>query len=362
MHTTQFKTIRTEDAHSFQSNFAASPIREKKMKAIVQHSYGTAEVLKHEIVEIPTPQEKEVLIEVHSAALDRGTWHLMTGTPYLIRILGFGFRRPKQSIPGFDVAGKVVAVGSAVTRLVVGDEVFGIAKGSFAEYAVASEDKLVPKPADLPYDSAAAATVSGITAFEALIDVGRVQSGQQVLIVGASGGVGSYAVQIAKALGAKVTGVASGEQAELVRSLGADHVIDYETNYLVDSEIQYDVIIDIGGRNKVSNLRNVLTSEGTLVFVGGEGGNRVTGGIGRQIGASILSLFMKQRLTMFISSEKSSIMERLSDLIQSGAVTPVIGQHFDLDAVPEAMRKLEAGSVRGKIVIVVRPDSNVSEA
>jgi NADPH:quinone reductase-like Zn-dependent oxidoreductase len=354
MHTTHFQTIQKENARSFQSHCSTAPVREKTMRAIVQHAYGTADVLKREIVDIPSPEEKEVLIEVRSAALDRGTWHLMTGNPYLMRIMGFGFRRPKQSIPGFDVAGRVVAVGSAVTRFIVGDEVFGIAKGSFAEYTVAKEDKLVLKPVGLTFDAAAAATISGITALEALTDIGKAQSGQHVLVVGASGGVGTYAVQIAKAVGANVTGVASAEEADLVRSLGADHVIDYNTNYLVESELRYDLIIDIGGRNKVSSLRKVLTSEGTLVFVGGEGGNRVTGGIGRQIGASILSLFTKQRLTMFISTEKLSIIERLSDLIQSGAVTPAIGQHFDLDEVPEAMRELEAGAVRGKTVIVVR--------
>ena len=357
MHTSQFQTIHAETPHSFQSKYAIGPVKEKTMKAIVQRSYGTADVLKHEIVDTPTPGEKEVLIEVHAAALDRGTWHLMTGTPYLIRILGFGLTKPKQSTPGFDVAGRVVAVGSAVTRFVPGDEVFGIGKGSFAEYTLASEDKLVSKPAALSYDVAAAATVSGITALEALTDIGRVQPGQHVLIVGASGGVGTYAVQIAKALGAKVSGVDSAQKSDLVRSLGADYVIDYETNYLMDSEVRYDLIIDIGGRNKVSKLRKVLTDEGTLVFVGGEGGNRVTGGIGRQIGGTLLSLFLRQRLTMFISSEKSSIMERLSGLIQSGAVTPAIDQRFNLDEVPEAVRKLEAGAVRGKTVIVVRGNS-----
>lgn len=324
------------------------------MQAIVQHTYGSSDVLKQEIIDIPTPKNEEVLIEVHSAALDRGTWHLMGGNPYLIRILGFGFSKPKQATPGFDVAGRVVAVGSAITRFRIGDEVFGIAKGSFAEYAVASERKLVLKPAELSYDAAAAATVSGITALEAVTDVGKAQAGQHVLVVGASGGVGSYAVQITKAIGAKVTGVASAEEADLVHSLGAEHVIDYNTNYLTDSTTQYDLIIDIGGRNKVSSLRQLLTEKGTLVFVGGEGGNRITGGIGRQIGASLMSVFMKQRLTMFVSAEKLSVIERLSDLIQSGAVTPAIGERFSLDEVPTAMRKLEAGALRGKTVIVVR--------
>ncbi len=354
MHTTSFESNNSSELLSPKSNSGVTAVREETMRAIVNRSYGTFEVLERETVNIPQVKEDEVLIEVHCAALDRGTWHLMTGTPYLIRILGFGVMRPKQPIPGLDVAGTVVEVGSAVTRFAAGDEVFGIANGSFAEYTVAKEDKLVAKPADLTFEAAAAATVSGITALEALTDVGKIQAGQKVLVVGASGGVGTYAVQLAKALGAEVTGVSSASKADLLHSLGADHVIDYETDYLVDSYCQYDLIIDIGGRNKVSSLRRVLTPKGTLVFVGGEGGNRITGGIGRQVGASLLSLFLKQRLTMFISSEHHSIMQRLSEFIQSGAVKPTIGQHFNLDEVPEAMQQLEAGNVRGKAVITVR--------
>ena len=324
------------------------------MQAIVQRSYGSADVLECETLDLPTIGATEVLIEVHSAALDRGTWHLMTGTPYLIRILGYGLTKPRQLIPGLDVAGRVTAVGSDVTRFTPGDEVFGIANGSFAQYAAASEDKLVHRPANLTFGSAAAAAVSGVTALEALTDIGKLQAGQHVLVVGASGGVGTYTVQLAKALGADVTGVASASKAELVRSLGADHVIDYRTDYLVDTQRRYDLIIDIGGRNSVSSLRNVLTAEGTLVFVGGEGGNRITGGIGRQIGASLKSMFLKQRLTMFISSESHTNMSRLSGFMESGAVTPTIGQRFDLDKVPTAIRELEAGTAFGKSVIVVR--------
>lgn len=337
-----------------QPNPATPAVIEKTMKAVTHRTYGNADVLQHETVAIPSMGEKDVLIAVQCAAIDRGTWHLMTGTPYLIRILGFGLLKPKQPIPGLDVSGRVVATGSGVTRFAPGDEVFGIANGSCAEYVTADENKLIPKPADLTFEAAAAATVSGITALEALTDVGQVQAGQHVLVVGASGGVGTYAVQIAKALGAKVTGVASASKADLLHSLGADHVIDYETNYLSDNKRQYDLIIDIGGRNKVSRLRNVLKGHGTLVFVGGEGGNRFTGGIGRQIGASLLSVFLKQRLTMFISSENYTMMERLSKLIQSGAVMPSIGQRFNLSEVPAAMHELEAGTARGKTVITVQ--------
>ena len=197
MHTIPFQANSSTNQHNYHPNLGVTEAREETMRAIVHRSYGTAEVLEREIVDIPSVGEKEVLIEVHCAALDRGTWHLMTGTPYLIRVLGFGLMKPKQPIPGLDVAGRVVEVGSAVTRFAPGDEVFGVANGSFAEYTVANEDKLVAKPADLTFEAAAAATVSGITALEALTDVGNVQAGQKVLVVGASGGVGTYAVQLA---------------------------------------------------------------------------------------------------------------------------------------------------------------------
>jgi len=332
-----------------------SAVHSETMGAVVQRSYGSAEVLRRETIRIPTLGEKQVLVEVHAAALDRGTWHLMTGRPYLIRLLGFGLMKPKQAVPGFDVAGKVLSVGSEVTRFVPGDEVYGIANGSFAEYAAADENKLVIKPSDLSFDSAAAVTVSGITALEALTDVGKIQSGQHVLVVGASGGVGTYTVQLAKALGAEVTGVASAAKANLVYSQGADHVIDYRTNYLDETNRKYDLIIDIGGRNSVSHLRGVLKQRGTLVLTGGEDGNRLTGGIGRQLRAVLMSPFIKQNLKMFVSGEKQSMMMRLREFIQSGAVLPSIGQRFALDEVPAAMRSLEGGNAEGKILIVVKP-------
>lgn len=327
----------------------------KSMRAIVHRSYGSAEVLKSETIDLPTLGKKDVLIEVHCAALDRGTWHLMTGKPYLIRILGFGLMRPKQQVPGFDVSGIVRSVGSEVTRFIAGDEVYGIANGSFAEYAAASENKLVLKPANLTFDAAAAVPVSGITALEALTDVGKLEAGQHVLIVGASGGVGTYAVQLAKAMGAKVTGVASAAKADLVSSLGADHVIDYRTNYLENGKCEYDLIVDIGGLNSVSSLRGVLKQQGTLVFTGGEGGNRITGGIGRQIRAVLMSPFLKQNMKMFVSGEKHSMMMRLNEYIQSGAVKPSIGKRFALDEVPAAMRWMVAGNAEGKTLIVIRP-------
>ncbi|MFK7893380.1 MAG: NAD(P)-dependent alcohol dehydrogenase [Granulosicoccus sp.] len=331
----------------------SSPIP-KTMQAVTQNAYGSAEALQCATVDTPVPAGKEILIEVHAAGMDKGTWYLMSGKPYLIRLAGFGFSKPKQAVPGLDVAGKVVAVGSEVTRFNIGDEVYGIAKGSFADYATASEDKLVLKPANLTFEEAAVATVSGITALEALADQGKLQADQHVLVVGASGGVGSYTVQLAKAHGAQVSAVASASKAALVASLGADHVIDYRSDYLTNSKTQYDLIIDIGGRNRVSHLRRLLTPTGTLVFVGGEGGNRFTGGIGRQLFASLMSVFYKQSLRMFVSTEKLAMMERFRKFLESGEVRPSVGARFALNDVPQAMRQLEAGQISGKAVIVVR--------
>lgn len=327
----------------------------RTMRAIVQRSYGSTDRLELQTVDRPTIRPNEVLIEVHAAGLDRGTWHLMTGIPYLIRIMGFGLTKPKQPIPGLDVAGRVVEAGPAVTRFAPGDAVFGIANGSFAEFTIAREDKLAHKPANATFEQAAVAAVSGITALQALTDVGGLQPGRHVLVVGASGGVGTYAVQLAKALGGEVTGVASTDKVDWVRSLGADHVIDYMTHEFTNDDCQYDLIVDIGGRTSIARLRRVLTERGTMVLVGGEGGNRVTGGIGRQLGATLLSALVKQRLTMIISKEHYSFIERLGKFIESGAVTPRIGQRFGLDEVPAAVRQMEAGTARGKSVIVVRP-------
>lgn len=324
------------------------------MRAIVQRSYGPVDRLELEKVDRPTIGTNEVLIEVHAAGVDRGVWHLMTGTPYLIRIAGFGLRKPKQPIQGLDVAGVVVAVGSSATRFAPGDEVFGIASGSFAEYAVASVDKLALKPGSATIEQAAVSAISGSTALQALTDIGKLQPGQHVLIIGASGGVGTFAVQLAKALGAEVTGVASTTKLDLVRSLGADHVIDYANEDFADGARRYDLIIDIGGRNSVSRLRRALTRSGTLIIVGGENGNRLTGGVGRQLRAMLLSPFVKQRLATFISKEHHSFLERLAEFIESGDVVPSIGQRFPLEDTADAIRQMEAGTATGKSVIVVR--------
>ena len=326
------------------------------MRALLRERYGDASVLR--VGELPTPaidDEHGVLVDVHAAGVDRGAWHLMTGLPYLIRP-AYGVRRPKHPVFGLDVAGRVAAVGSAVTRFRPGDEVFGFATGSFAEYAVAEEDKLSTKPPGVGFEAAASAPVSGITALQALTDVGRLEVGQSVLVLGASGGVGTYAVQLAVAMGATVTGVCGPDSQQLVRELGATRTVDHTTTALVDIGDTFDLVIDIGGRNRIRDLRRVLTPSGTLVVVGGEGGNRFTGGFGRSIRAALLSPFVKQRLTMFVSKEHHSLIDRLAEHLADGSVVPSIGDRFGLDDSAEALRRIDTHGARGKSVIVVRPE------
>lgn len=323
------------------------------MRAIVQDTYGTAAALQLEKIERPSVAPDEVLVDVRAAGLDRGTWHLLTGQPYLMRIMGFGLRGPKSRVPGLDVAGVVVSVGAEVTRFAPGDEVFGISRGSFAEYAAAREDKLARKPANLTFEQAAVVPVSGITALQALRDAGRIQQGQRVLVIGASGGVGSYAVQLAKAFGAEVTGVASTPKLDLVRSLGADHVIDYIHEDFADGTTRYDLIVDIGGNPTLSRLRRALAARGTLVIVGGENGGRVTGGFGRSLRAVALSPFLRQQLTMLVSKERASDLVPLIELIEAGRITPSVERSYPLEQVPDALRQLEAGTVRGKLAVAL---------
>ncbi|GAB2779281.1 NAD(P)-dependent alcohol dehydrogenase [Nocardioides salsibiostraticola] len=359
--TTQNHRPDTSQPTNQPTNQPTSQTAAPPMRAIVQDRFGPADVLDYTTIERPGIAEDQVLIEVRAAGVDRGTEHLMTGLPYLVRLAGYGVLRPKQPVPGADVAGVVVEVGDAVDRFAPGDEVFGIASGSFAQYAAADQNKLAHKPTNLSFEQAAVATISGITALQALTEVGKVQPGQRVLILGASGGVGTYAVQLAKALGAHVTGVATTTKVDLVRSLGADRVIDYlRTDFAdgsdgSDGEHRYDLILDVGGRNSLTRLRRALTPTGTLVIVGGEGGNRITGGVGRQVRAMALSPLVGQRLTAFINTEHYSYIEQLAEHLASGRVVPVIGQRFDLEDLPEAMRRLAAGRVSGKTAITVVP-------
>jgi len=323
------------------------------MRAITQNRYGTVpeDVMRLDQVARPGIGDDEVLIQVRAAAVDRGTWHLMAGQPYLMRLLGFGFRGPRNRVPGLDVAGTVVAVGPAVTRFAAGDEVFGIARGSFAEYAAAREGTLVRKPAALSFEQAAAVAVSGLTALQGLRDAGRIKPGQKVLVIGASGGVGSYAVQLAKYFGAEVTGVCGTAKADLVRSIGADHVIDYTQADFADGQRHYDLILDIGGNSRLSRLRRALTPRGTLVIAGGEG-DRWTG-VGRQLRALALSVLIRQRLTMFVSRHRQADLDTLRLLTEGGQVVPVVDRTYPLAEAPLAIRRLSAGQARGKIVIAV---------
>jgi NADPH:quinone reductase-like Zn-dependent oxidoreductase len=323
------------------------------MKAIVQDTYGSPDVLELRDIDKPGIGDDEVLVRVHAAGVDRGAWHFMTGLPYLMRIAGFGLRAPKNPVLGREVAGVVEAVGKDVTRFQRGDEVFGIGEGTFAEYALAREDKLAPRPANLTFEQAAVVAISGLTALQGLRDHGRVEPGQEVLIIGASGGVGTFAVQIAKAFGAHVTGVCSTTKVDMVRSIGADHVIDYTREDFAEGEQRYDLILDIGGNSSLARLRRALTPQGTLVITGGEGGGRWLGGTDRQIRALMLSPFVGQKLGTFISKENHEDMIVLKELIESGKLTPVIDRTYPLAEVPEAIRYLQEGHAQGKVVITV---------
>jgi NADPH:quinone reductase-like Zn-dependent oxidoreductase len=326
---------------------------ENSMKAIVRDTYGSADVLELRDIDKPEIEDDEVLVRVHAAGVGRDVWHVMTGLPYPIRLAGYGLRAPKNLIIGSDVAGVVEAVGKDVSRFQPGDEVFGIGKGSYAEYARAPENKLAPKPANLTFEQAAVVAISGLTALQALRDHGKVRQGQEVLVIGASGGVGTFAVQIAKAFGAHVTGVCSTAKVEMVRSIGADHVIDYTQVDFAEVEQLYDLILDIGGNSSLSRLRRALTPEGTLVITGGEGGGRWLGGTDRQLRAMMLSPFVSQKLGTFISKENYEDMIVLKELIESGTLTPVIDRTYPLSDVPEAIRYLKEGHARGKVVVTV---------
>jgi NADPH:quinone reductase-like Zn-dependent oxidoreductase len=327
------------------------PVPTTSMRAVMHETYGSADVVQVGQTACPVPGPKEVLVRVHSAGLDRGVWHTMTGTPYAGR-LAFGLRRPKNPVLGIDVAGTVVTLGPGVTRFAKGDQVYGFGRGTFAEYTVASAGKLAPKPVNVSFEQAAAVPVSAATALQAM-DAGHIQAGQSVLVIGASGGVGTYAVQLAIALGAKVTGVCSPAKMDLVRSLGTEHVIDYTAEDFADGPRRYDVIVDIAGNPTIRRLRRALRPAGTVVIVGGEEGGPWTGSLDRQLRAVTLSLFIRQRLTMFVTKQRSSDLERLTALIESGAVTPSVDRTYPLDRAPEAVRRLAAGDARGKVVITV---------
>jgi NADPH:quinone reductase-like Zn-dependent oxidoreductase len=321
------------------------------MKAIVQDTYGSTDTLALREIDRPVPGPGQVLVRVHAAGVDFGVWHLMTGRPYLVRA-GFGLRRPKVPVRGRDLAGRVEAVGAGVTRFAPGDEVMGTAEGTFAEFTCARQDRLVAKPPALTFEQAAALPISGLTALHAVHREGRVQAGQRVLVIGAAGGVGSHAVQLAKAAGAHVTGMCRSSKVDFVRSLGADDVLDYTTDPFPDGG-DYDVILDIGGNRPLRVLRRALAPGGTLVIIGGENGGRLLGGMGRSVGAVLRSPFTRQRLRMLLSLEKQADLETLARLAQEGKVTPAVERTFPLAEAADAIGHLEQGRARGKVVVTI---------
>jgi NADPH:quinone reductase-like Zn-dependent oxidoreductase len=323
------------------------------MKAIVQDRFGSPDVLDYRDIEDPSVGKDGVLVRVHAAGCGPDVWHLMTGLPYFVRVMP-GFRKLRAGVRGRDVAGRVEAVGAAVQRFRPGDEVMGIVEGSFAELAVGRPEKLVPKPARLTFEQAAAAPISGLTALQAIRDVAKVRPGQRVLVVGAGGGVGTLTVQVAHAFGAEVTGVCSTSKVDLVRSIGADQVIDYTRDDFTDGTRHWDVIVDTAGRRSLRELRRALTPDGTLVIVGGDGGGRWTGGFFRQIlRAPLVSMFVGQKLRPLVQTEKQEDLEALAEMMETGKVTPVVGTTYPLIDAAEAVRHLERGHVYGKVLITV---------
>lgn len=325
------------------------------MAAIVQDEYGQdpEEVLRLADVDRPAIGPGEVLVRVRAASVDRGTWHMMAGLPYPIRLAGFGLRRPKACNPGRSVAGTVESVGADVAGLEPGDEVYGTCEGGFAEYARARGKRLARKPAGLSWEQASAVPVSGLTALQAVRDRARIRAGQQVLIIGASGGVGTFAIQIAKAYGAVVTGVCSTAKMDLVRALGADRVIDYTHDDFAGGAHRYDAILDTGGNRRLADLRRVLAPRGRLVIVGGETGGRWLGGTDRQMRAQALSLVVRQKLGTFVTSENAEDLRALRELIESGKLSPAIDRTYPLRDTAAAIRNVLDGRALGKVVITI---------
>lgn len=321
------------------------------MKAVVHSRYGNADVLQVTTLERPVPRKNEVLIRVKAAGLDYGQWHLMAGQPYAMR-LATGLTKPQQRVLGTDVSGVVEAVGAEVTRFAVGDAVFGAASRTFAEFACAREDQLCLKPGRLSFEQAATSAISGVTALIGLRDVAKLKAGQSVCVIGPGGGVGSFAVQLARHFGAEVTAVCSTAKVDFVRSLGATAVIDY-TKQPLPTDGRFDVILDLAGRRPLGVLRRALAPRGTLVLGGGEGGDRLLGGMGRTLRAVLWSMFLKQRLAMLVGFVKPEPLQALAGILGQPGVTPAVDRAFPLEQAADAMRALVAGQVRGKLVLSV---------
>jgi NADPH:quinone reductase-like Zn-dependent oxidoreductase len=323
------------------------------LKAIVYQEYGPPDVLELQDIDKPVVEDDEVLVRVRAASVNPADWHFMRGVPYVMRAQS-GLRKPKNGLLGYDIAGQVDAVGKDVTGLSPGDEVFAsVGAGGFAEYTSASEGFSVLKPANLTFEQAAAVPLAALTALQGLRDAGQVQPEQKVLIIDASGGVGTFAVQIAKSFGADVTGVCSTRNVELVRSLGADHVIDYTHEDFIQSGQKYDLILQLAGTTSPSDCRRALTSKGTLVLSSGDSEGRWIGPVGRVIKAVVLSPFVSQKLGSFLMKPTKDDLQFLKELIEAGKLTPVIDRTYPLSEVPEAIRYLEEGHARGKVVITV---------
>ena len=321
------------------------------MKAVTRSEYGDADVLRVTRVERPVPQKNEVLIRVKAAGLDYGQWHLMAGRPFAMR-LATGLTKPKQHVLGMDLSGVVEAVGAEVTRFKVGDAVFGASSRTFAEFTCAREDQLCAKPERLSFEQAAAAAISGVTALIGLRDVAKLKPGQSVCVIGAGGGVGSWAVQLARHYGAHVTAVCSTSKVEFVRALGATSVIDY-TKLPLPTDGRFDVILDLAGNRPLNVLRKALAPRGTLVLGGGEGGDRFFGGMGRTLRAALWSMFLKQRLVMLVGFVKPEALQALADILRQPGVTPAVDRIFAPEQAADAMRTLVSGQVRGKLVLRV---------
>ena len=330
---------------------AVTEMEQATMKALTRTAYGLPDVVELAEIEKPAPADDEVLVRIRSASVNPVDWHELTGTPYLVR-LQEGVRRPKSGRLGVDFAGTVEAVGASITRFQTGDEVFGGKHGAFAEYVVVREDRaVVAKPAGLSFEQAAAVPVAAVTALQGLRDKGRLQPGQKVLIIGASGGVGTFAVQLAKAFGAEVTGVCSTRNLDRVRSLGADQVVDYTREDFARSGRRYDLVFQVAGTASPSDCRRVLTPRGTLVLCSGEGGGRLLGPVGRIVGALVRSRFWSQRAVMWIANTTTKDLLDLKQLIEAGTVTPVIDRRYPLAEAPEAFRYQGEGHTQGKTVI-----------
>jgi NADPH:quinone reductase-like Zn-dependent oxidoreductase len=326
------------------------------MKAIVHREYGSPDVLELRDVDTPVARDRDVLVRVHAASVNPADWHLMRGEPYVAR-LSFGLRRPKDTVPGCDLAGRVEAIGENVTTVQPGDEVFGCpfghGLGALAEWASVSEELLAPKPVNLSFDQAGAVPMAGLTALQGLRDHGRIEAGHKVLIIGASGGVGTFAVQIAKSFGAEVTGVCSTRNLDLVRSIGADHVIDYTREDVDRSAGRYDLVFQVAGTRSPADCRRELTPKGTLVLISGDSDGRWLGPLSRPIQAVAMSPFIGQRLVTYTVKPKRDDLQFLAELVEWGAATPVIDRTYALGEVPDAMRYLEEGHARGKVVVAV---------